>query len=142
MKDIFISSNNILSPIGLTTSENFSQLKQNVSGIKLHDDKSMSEQPFQAALFHNENFFTNNAQNNYTKFEKLLIASINDALANSSISATDKKTVLIISSTKGNISLLETEAQSKSLNKRISLNTSAKLVAIHFGFSNQPVIVS
>ena len=142
MKDIFISSDNILSPIGLTTSENFSQLKQNVSGIKLHDDKSMSEQPFQAALFHNENFFANNAQKNYTKFEKLLIASINDALANSNISATDKKTVLIISSTKGNISLLETEAQSESLNKRISLNTSAKLVANHFGFSNQPVIVS
>ena len=142
MKDIFISSDNILSPIGLTTSENFSQLKQNVSGIKLHNDKSMSEQPFQAALFHNENFFANNAQKNYTKFEKLLIASINDALANSNISATDKKTVLIISSTKGNISLLETEAQSESLNKRISLNTSAKLVANHFGFSNQPVIVS
>ena len=142
MKDIFISSDNILSAIGLTTSENFSQLKQNVSGIKLHNDKSMSEQPFQAALFHNENFFANNAQKNYTKFEKLLIASINDALANSNISATDKKTVLIISSTKGNISLLETEAQSESLNKRISLNTSAKLVANHFGFSNQPVIVS
>ena len=142
MKDIFISSDNILSPIGLTTSENFSQLKQNVSGIKLHNDKSMSEQPFQAALFNNENFFANNTQKNYTKFEKLLITSINDALANSNISATDKKTVLIISSTKGNISLLETEVQSESLNKRISLNTSAKLVANHFGFSNQPVIVS
>ena len=143
MKDIFISSDNILSPIGLTTAENFQQLKQNVSGIKSHDDKNMLEQPFQAALFDDENFFTNNnAQNNYTKFEKLLIASISNALANSSISATDKKTVLIISSTKGNISLLETEVPSESLNKRISLNTSAKLVASHFGFLNQPVIVS
>ena len=143
MKDIFISSDNILSPIGLTTAENFQQLKQNVSGIKSHTDKNMLEQPFQAALFDDENFFTNNnAQNNYTKFEKLLIASISNALANSSISATDKKTVLIISSTKGNISLLETEVPSESLNKRISLNTSAKLVASHFGFLNQPVIVS
>ena len=143
MKDIFISSDNILSPIGLTTAENFQQLKQNVSGIKSHDDKNMLEQPFQAALFDDESFFTNNnAQNNYTKFEKLLIASISNALANSSISATDKKTVLIISSTKGNISLLETEVPSESLNKRISLNTSAKLVASHFGFFNQPVIIS
>ncbi len=143
MTDIFISSDNILSPIGLTTAENFLQIKKNVSGIKLHDDKNMLEQPFQAALFDNENFFTNNnAQNNYTRFEKLLIASIGDALANSRISETDKKIVLIISSTKGNISLLETEAQSESLNKRISLNTSANLVASHFGFSNQPVIIS
>jgi 3-oxoacyl-[acyl-carrier-protein] synthase I len=142
MTDIFISSDNILSPIGLTTAENFEQLKQNVSGIKMHHDNNMSEQPFQAALFDDEKFYNNNSQNSYTKFEKLLIASITDALANSGISATDKKTVLIISSTKGNISLLETEAASESLNNRISLNASAKLVAGHFQFSNQPIIVS
>ncbi|MEP7237280.1 MAG: beta-ketoacyl synthase N-terminal-like domain-containing protein [Ferruginibacter sp.] len=143
MIEIFISSDNIVSPIGLTTAENFEQLKKNVSGIKLHDDKSMSEQPFQAALFDDANSFNNNqSQKEYSKFEKLLIASISDALANSSISATDKKTVLIISSTKGNISLLETEQASPSLNKRISLNTSAQLVADHFQFFNKPVIVS
>jgi 3-oxoacyl-[acyl-carrier-protein] synthase I len=144
MTDIFISSDNILSPMGLTTAENFRQLKQNVSGIKLHDDQNMSEQPFQAALFSDDHFFDNihSSSNSYTKFEKLLIASITDALANSGVSATDKKTALIISSTKGNISLLETETPSESLNKRISLNTSARLVADHFQFANQPVIVS
>jgi len=143
MTDIFISSDNILSPIGLTTADNFSQLKQNVSGIKMHDDKMMSELPFQAALFADENFYNNSdPKNNYTKFEKLLIASITNALANSGINATDKKTVLIISSTKGNISLLEKEGASESLNNRISLNTSAKLVSDHFQFSNQPIIVS
>ncbi len=143
MTDIFINSDNILSPIGLTTAENFRQLKQNVSGIKLHNNPGMSDQTFQAALFANEDFFSNiNSQNTYTRFEKLLIASIDDALAKSSISPSDKKTVLIISSTKGNISLLETEEVSENLNTRISLNTSAKLVAAHFGFTNQPVIIS
>jgi 3-oxoacyl-[acyl-carrier-protein] synthase I len=141
MTDIFISSDNILTPIGLTTAENFSQLKQNVSGVKLHDDSHMSEQPFHAALFEDESFFRD-PQNKYTKFEKLLIASISDALANSSINASGRNTVLIISTTKGNISLLETEAASASLNERISLNTSAKLVADHFGFINQPIIIS
>jgi len=143
MTEIFVSSDNIVSPVGLTTAENFSQLKLDVSGIKLHDDKRMSDQPFQAALFTDENSFNNNtAQQHYTKFENLLIASISDALANSHIDATGKRTVLIISSTKGNISLLETEKPSGSLNKRISLSTSAKLVADHFKFYNQPVIVS
>ena len=86
MKDIFISSDNILSPIGLTTAENFSQLKKNVSGIKLHDDKTMSEQPFQAALFDDENFFGNkDVPNRFTRFEKLLIASITNALAKTGI---------------------------------------------------------
>ena len=92
MTEIFVSSDNIVSPIGLTTAENFTQLKQNITGIKLHDDKVMSDQTFQAALFSNENFYTDQLKNNYTKFEKLLIASITGALANSGISAADKKT--------------------------------------------------
>lgn len=143
MTEIFISSDNILSPIGSTTAENFLQLKQNISGIRMHSNNTMSEQPFQAALFDDENFFSNiDAGERYTKFEKLLISSISDALANSGISASDKKTVLIISSTKGNISLLESENAAAALPERISLTASAKLVADHFQFSNQPVIVS
>ena len=140
MTDIFISSDNVLSPIGLTTAENFSQLKLNVSGVKLHDDKTMSEQPFQAALFVNEDFI--DSEKDYTRFEKLLIASITDALSKTEVNASDANTVLIISSTKGNISLLETEPASDSLNTRISLNTSAKIVAEYFKFINQPVIIS
>ena len=143
MTEIFVSSDNIVSPIGLTTAENFEQLKQNNTGIKMHNDKVMSDQPFQAALFGNENFYNNQqSKNNYTRFEKLLIASIADALAKSNIKATDKKTVLIISSTKGNISLLETEEASDLLNKKISLNTSARLVADYFQFVNQPIVIS
>ena len=142
MTEIFVSSDNIVSPIGLTSAENFEQLKQNITGIKLHDDKVMSDQMFQAALFGDENFYSDQSNNNYTKFEKLLIASIAGALEKSGISAADEKTVLIISSTKGNVSLLETEAPSDALNKRISLNTSAQLVANHFQFVNKPVVIS
>ena len=58
MTDIFISSDNILSPIGISTAENFLQLKQNVSAIKIQDDIGMSEQPFYAALFDNDNSFS------------------------------------------------------------------------------------
>jgi 3-oxoacyl-[acyl-carrier-protein] synthase-1 len=139
MTEIFVSSDNIVSPIGLTTAENFEQLKQNITGVKLHDDKTMSEQPFQAALFADKIF---SANEQYTKFENLLIASINDALAKNSVDPADKKTILIFSSTKGNISLLENEEASESLSKRISLNTSAQLVADHFKFANKPLVVS
>ena len=143
MTDIFISADNIFSPLGANTAENFSQLKNNVSGIKLHDDLIMSGQPFYASLFDSTKAFAAEAnQNDYTKFEKLLITSIKNALDNSKINTRGKKTVLIISSTKGNISLLETETCSKALQARISLNTSAKLVAEHFGFTNKPVVVS
>ncbi|HMK05656.1 MAG TPA: beta-ketoacyl synthase N-terminal-like domain-containing protein [Ferruginibacter sp.] len=142
MTDIFISSDNILSPLGSTSAENFEQLKRSVSGIKRHEDIIMSEQPFYASLFDREEKFIDDAANRYTKFEKLLIASISDALAGSGVSARDKKTVLIISSTKGNISLLETETCNSDLQARISLHTSAKLIAGHFGFVSQPIIIS
>ncbi len=143
MKEVFISSDNILSPIGLNSAENFLQLKRSGTGVKRHEDATMSEQPFYASLFSkSENFIKDNDKRTYTKFEKLLIASISDALQNSGISAADKKTILIISTTKGNISLLETETYNKALQTRISLNTSAKMVAEYFHFTSQPIIIS
>ena len=141
MTDVFIIADNIFSPLGFSSVENFTQLKKSVSGVKKHDDATMSEQPFYAALFDKQDSFIND-QNRYTRFEKLLIASISDALQNSGIFAGDKKTILIISSTKGNISLLESETYNKESNKRISLTTSAKLVADHFHFVNQPIVIS
>ena len=142
MTEIFVSSDNIISPLGFTAAINFALLKQNVSGIRLHNDKIMSDIPFHAALFDNETFFEGDNTNNYTKFEKLLIASISDAKANSTIDVTGSNTVLIISSTKGNISLLETETPGNTMQERISLNSSAAVVAGHFKFANKPVIIS
>jgi 3-oxoacyl-[acyl-carrier-protein] synthase-1 len=101
----------------------------------------MSSKPFFASLFSEDSFLIGDTAN-YTKFEQLLITSIDGALQDSGISVQDKKTVLIISSTKGNISLLETETNNTGLKKRIALSTSAKLVAEYFGFVTQPVIIS
>ncbi len=143
MTDVFIVADNIFSPLGPTSAENFMQLKKSVSGIKKQDDAMMGEQPFFAALFDKGYPDKNtNAKNKLTKFEKLLIASITGAVSNTAINITDKKTVLIISSTKGNVSLLETEKYSNGLSKRIALHTSAKLVAQYFNFANVPIVIS
>ncbi len=139
MTNVFIAADNITSPIGLTTADNFAQLKKGISGIKQHNDRAIAAEPFYAALFDQDQFVTNNQQ---TRYEQLLIASITDALANCAVDPADKKTGLIISTTKGNISLLETEENNEALKKRIALPTSAKLVASHFGFVNEPIIVS
>ncbi|MEP7165072.1 MAG: beta-ketoacyl synthase N-terminal-like domain-containing protein [Ferruginibacter sp.] len=143
MKDVYISSDNILSPIGSTAAENFEQLSKLVSGIKKHENNPMSEQAFYASLFDDaETFMADKDDKSYTKFEKLLIASVSDALLHSQVSAADKRTILIISSTKGNISLLETGKADPFLKKRIALHHSAKMVAEHFGFANKPVVIS
>jgi 3-oxoacyl-[acyl-carrier-protein] synthase-1 len=140
--EVFVVADNILSPLGKTTAENFAKLRENISGVREHSDLAISPLPFFASLFNKGEQFVKADEHNYTKFEQLLIASIADALNGSGVDVRDKKTLLVISSTKGNISLLENEAFNDELKDRISLSTSAKLVAEHFGFQNQPVVVS
>ncbi|WP_295796936.1 beta-ketoacyl synthase N-terminal-like domain-containing protein [Mucilaginibacter sp.] len=139
--DVFVVADNIFSPLGKTTAENFEHLKNSISGVKCHDDESLSPAPFYASLFDDSKQFLQSGDG-YTKFEHLLIASIADGLKNADIDSTDKKTALIISSTKGNISLLETEENNPALQQRIAMSSSAKMVAEHFGFQTRPVIIS
>jgi 3-oxoacyl-[acyl-carrier-protein] synthase-1 len=139
MAGVYIVSDNITSPLGMSTADNFAQLKSGASGIHLHHDVSMSSGSFYASLFNGGAFVDNAA---YTKFEQLLIASIEDALKGTGIDPANSNIGLIISSTKGNISLLETQAHTPELNKRIALPASAKIVAGRFGFVNEPVVVS
>ncbi|HVW96881.1 MAG TPA: beta-ketoacyl synthase N-terminal-like domain-containing protein [Mucilaginibacter sp.] len=139
--DVFIVADNVLSPLGNGTKENFAQLKKGVSAVRLHKNNEISDHAFSASIFNdNQDIYT--VSDRYTKFEQLLIASVEEAIAGREINIRDKKTVLIISSTKGNISLLEREKNSPELRQRIALSTSARLVGEHFGFQNTPVIVS
>jgi 3-oxoacyl-[acyl-carrier-protein] synthase I len=143
MTDVFVIADNIFSPLGSTSAENFMQLKQAVSGIKKQDNAGMSEKPFYAALFNNENqLASTSTKDHYTRFEKILIASVSNAIKDSSADITGNKTVLIISSTKGNVSLLETESYNEVLRNRMALHTSASLVAKHFNFAHIPVVIS
>jgi 3-oxoacyl-[acyl-carrier-protein] synthase-1 len=140
MKEVFIVADNIISPLGNTTAENFAKLVQGTSAVKQHTNIQIADEPFYAALFDTGKNFT--GDDSYTKFEQLLIVSITNVLQQSGVNPADKKTLLIISTTKGNISLLETEVYNESLKKRMALYTSANLVAKYFHFVNQPLIVS
>jgi 3-oxoacyl-[acyl-carrier-protein] synthase I len=148
MRDVFVAADNIFSPLGTTTAENFSQLKKGISGVARHDRPEMSDQPFYASLF--DPGFTQPVSPltqlapPFTKFEQLLQSSIADALATGGFDATDPRTILIVSTTKGNISLLETAppGATHEFNQRIALSTSARLIAEYFHFAHSPVIVS
>lgn len=136
MKEVFVVADNVFSPVGKTSAENFEQLKKGVSGIQQHTH--LTDAPAFASLFTEK--ITGN--NSYTKFEKLVVASIEDALSQTKIDQKDSKTIFILSTTKGNISLLETEQYNEELKERISLFHSANVVAKNFGFINQPLIIS
>ncbi|HTQ66849.1 MAG TPA: beta-ketoacyl synthase N-terminal-like domain-containing protein [Puia sp.] len=139
MRDVFVVSDNILSPIGSTSAENFSQLEKGISGIQKRKHPEISLKPFYASLL-DEDYGGNDPA--FTKFEKMLIESIHQALQEGSVEAKDPDTIFILSSTKGNISLLEKEAVSPRLTEKISLYHSAELIAGHFQFAHEPVIIS
>lgn len=139
MKKVYLVADNIYSPLGATTVQNFEHLVNGVTGVRQHDDKALCNEPFFASLFEKGYFQTDE---HLTKFEQMLIASVTETLYGVDKNISDKKTVLIISTTKGNISLLETEKPGPDLDERIALHTSAKKIAKHFGFVNEPMVVS
>jgi 3-oxoacyl-[acyl-carrier-protein] synthase I len=139
MRTVYVAADNIISPMGNTTTRNMEQLKNGVSGLAEYNNPDFSPSPFYTSLF-DKNDFKDDAI--YTKFEKLLVASVEQALSGCDINTKDERTILIVSSTKGNIGLLETEPDCPDLTTRIALHTSAKLVAEYFGFKHTPLVVS
>ncbi|MEP6726264.1 MAG: beta-ketoacyl synthase N-terminal-like domain-containing protein [Bacteroidota bacterium] len=143
MKDVYVVSDNIISPVGNTAAGNFNALLNNESGIKEHVLPAISPVPFYASLMEedlSERILM--APDVYTKFEQLIILSVIQASQNSGVDISSPETILIISSTKGNVSLLETSEVSATLKENISLYTSAKKIGAYFKLLNTPLIIS
>lgn len=143
-KGVFIVEDNIYSPAGKTTRENFDTIIGGGSGVQMQNDISVDKNPFIASLIEegrNGKFFPG-AVDGFSRFENLLALSITDALGSGNIDPADEKTLLIISSTKGNISMLESGGDQWSKAETISLISSAKKIASHFNFIHQPLVIS
>jgi 3-oxoacyl-[acyl-carrier-protein] synthase-1 len=82
-----------------------------------------------------------NNNDQYTRLEKIFILSINDVLKNSSIDPADTRTIFIISSTKGNIDLLEDSKRKAIEQDRVHLWRMADVISNYFGNPNKPMII-
>ena len=78
----------------------------------------------------------------YTFPEKAAILSISEALKDTGINPADEKVLFILSTTKGNVALLEPSRREAYEPERIYLWRSAELIAGYFGNTNTPVTVS
>lgn len=143
--EVFTSYHNVISPLGFTTKENYSAILNNELGVKPHrlgklnelfclsiiDDQQMtsaSQKIKDAVLF--------------TKLEKLGILSVQDVLEQSGVSLSDPKTILIFSTTKGNIDLLDSSVKQNLPGDRIYLSAMANAVASYFKAVNKPLVLS
>lgn len=134
MMDVFVAADNIISPLGATTRSNTEQVRNGISGISRQPGGYFGAVigdgllgPLVAAA----------QLNGYTRFEQLLILSVQDALSRTAVSLQHERTAFIVSTTKGNIALLE-EGDLPTLR----LQTTATKVAAFFGAKNTPLVIS
>ncbi len=138
MKNVYVVADNIFSPLGKNTFANMEALKQGRSGIQLHKT-NISPEPFYASLFSPEE---KKDEESITFFERIVINSALDAMRQIDFDPGNKKNGFILSSTKGNISLIENLPDETIPEYRVSLNTSASIIADKLGFTSEPLVVS
>lgn len=141
---IHVISDNIISPLGVTSEGNYASVKAGVSKLKCYSDKWNIPEAFVASLIERptvEEMFTRlSEKTDYTFFEKLGITSISSALEKCDIDATSERVIFVISSTKGNVDLLD--VQNDSADERVFLGVTAERIARFFRNPNVPIVVS
>jgi 3-oxoacyl-[acyl-carrier-protein] synthase-1 len=146
MRDVFIISDNIISSLGFTTAENMQQILAGKTGIRQWEDQSLSPGPFWASRVDDirlrKGFSAYADPQNFSRFEQMVVCSVMDALCHTSMDISDKKTLFILSTTKGNIDLLsKTDNDLKAGNPVYLWQTALKLQ--HFlNLANTPMIIS
>jgi 3-oxoacyl-[acyl-carrier-protein] synthase I len=143
---VYFIADNITSPLGFSSKENFDALLSGQTGIKQVNDKNIYPEPFQASLINSEKlnaqFSAFGEKDKFTRLEKMIIISISDALKRADIDIHSKKTLILLSSTKGNIDLLEKEKQHLFPEERTTLYGLGKIIRTYFGNPNEVIVLS
>lgn len=113
----YIIADNIISPLGETSEENYLSVKAGRSGIRAYEPGTCNiPEGFYASLL-------------FEDFETLALRSAQKAIANARLELKGKRTAFILSSTKGNIE------------ENISLADSAQRIANQLGIDSKPIVV-
>lgn len=113
----YIIADNIISPLGETSEENYLSVKAGRSGIRAYEPGTCNiPEGFYASLL-------------FEDFETLALRSAQKAIANAQLELKGKRTAFILSSTKGNIE------------ENISLADSAQRIASQLGIDSKPIVV-
>lgn len=146
MAEVYVVGDNIISSLGFSSDENMGNIKNGIGGIKTSTDKSLSPEAFPASQVDDQRLAKEcqalNPTKEYTRFEQLLIVSIHDALSDTGIDPTSEETLIVISTTKGNIDLHEEKKKKAFDPDRIHLWAAAAEVGAFFKNPNTPVVIS
>jgi 3-oxoacyl-[acyl-carrier-protein] synthase I len=128
MKKVWLVADSIISPLGLTSADNFQQAIIGASGVK----QNTSFGPSPVCVSH---LSTLNWANDFTRFEWLAIQALNELKRQ--VAVPSKRTLFILSTTKGNIEVLENENPE---HPRIHLHAVANMLAKEVGIKKSIVV--
>ncbi len=138
-------AHNILSPLGMTTAENYAAVKAGRSMLKRYEGLWDLPEPFVASLMDRdkvEQDFVEIADNKkYTFFEKMIILSATKALKQTDIDPKSNKVLFVLSTTKGNVFLLD-KRETGFPQERVLLGVAARQMTDFFHNPNTPLVVS
>jgi 3-oxoacyl-[acyl-carrier-protein] synthase-1 len=147
LRPVYVISENIISSLGFTTDENIEAIKAGKTGIELHRDNTISPLPFWASMINrnrlNQKFSEKADPTKYTVFEKLTLTSIVESLKNSNVDITSPRVKFILSTTKGNIDLLDKNNAGRLFQpERVYLWHTAGIIQAFFGLAHIPLVIS
>ena len=142
---IYSIGNCIVSPLGWCSEDNFQAVLRGDSQLRYYENAFSLPHPCFISLIDNdllEEHFTVIGQkpvNGLTKVEKIAILAAAQALTQANIDASSPEVLFVISTTKGNVDLLEHNPYES---QRVYLWRTAQIVADFFQNPNTPIVVS
>lgn len=142
MQKVFISADALITPFGVGSDLAFQKIKSGQTAIQKHFLPDFSDCEFYASLIQEKEEWLKglNLDESYTRLEKLVILCLTQLIEENSLNLSDK-TLVVLSSTKGNISILN----NPKLNypkERAYLNSLTKKIEDYFQLRNPILIVS
>jgi 3-oxoacyl-[acyl-carrier-protein] synthase-1 len=118
MRRVYFGADNIITSLGFTTEENAANIKAGITGIRVVEDKSLYPGPVAYSAVNQEELDKrfadalkasriSTSEIKFTRLEKIFITSIAGALKDSAIDPADPRTLMVFSTTKGNIDEIE-----------------------------------
>lgn len=138
---VSVTGYSIVSPYGVGAEQTFQSILKGASMVKKNTELALSPIPTYVSKIDNKLFSTIEVSG-YTRLESMMIKSIEEACNNANVNLENENTILILSTTKGNIDLLEGDNYKGFDKKRTYLSELGTQIQFYFKAKNAPIIIS
>lgn len=139
MIPVYAIAGNAVSALGLTISEHWQKVMRKETGLRLHIEEQLSAAPFYGSRLSDSQWqrISEGAPSGSSPFEQMCLYSAREAMKSLPFAIADKDTILVLSTTKGNIEWL-----GEAPDERLTLHSSAAVISAALGLSHKPIVVS